>query len=221
MGILGDKLVLELKEHLGLDPDESELSSSDALLLLNRSFWEMLNKIEFKEKERTIPFTLVAGVRKYKVPTILASIVGVSVIDPVSLKTERLEKIDNYLYDLDYVGATAEWAKPTKYYREENYLIFLNTPEQAYNVELRCLITLDDITDDTVFPKAPQEWHEVIMYGAVSRGFMRLGDYNKAGAARAFQSSLWDTLEPTKAKETEDHHEARFEVKGYADDYLG
>lgn len=218
MGILGNKLVEELRKHLGLElDDEDELSTEDALLLLNRSFWEMLNKIEFKEKERTVPFTLVTGKRKYKLPVLVASIEGITVIDPETLARDRLEKIDNYVYDHNYVGTEDSWAIPTQYYREGDYVIFLATPDQDYDIELRCLITIDDISDTSVFPKAPKEWHEVILFGAITRGFLGLGDYNKAGAARAFQASLWDTLEPVKAKETVDMHEAHFEVKGYTD----
>ncbi|KKL27584.1 hypothetical protein LCGC14_2383720 [marine sediment metagenome] len=49
----------ELRVHLGYESDGTDdLSDGDADLLLNRAFWELLNKFNFREEECSIEFTV-------------------------------------------------------------------------------------------------------------------------------------------------------------------
>jgi hypothetical protein len=62
--------------------------------------------------------------------------------------------------------------------------------------------TLGDIlTTGTGLPKG---WDEVIMYGAIWRGFAKLGDWNRKQQAKATQAELVGPKKPTKVKELED-----------------
>ena len=49
MGMDLETLRDELREHVGVDSDD--LPDPDADLLLNRSFWELMNKFRFRETE--------------------------------------------------------------------------------------------------------------------------------------------------------------------------
>jgi hypothetical protein len=217
MTISTQSLISELREHTGID--EEDLDNDGCLLLLNRSFWELCNKVNFKEKERTVIITTADGVRKYHKPVSLDSVVALNFVDPDTEKRVPLTRIGTWTYDNKYEGNTDARGRPEEYYREENYIVLHPTPDAAYSVELRHKRTLEDLEDDNNAPIIPQEWHEIILMGAVTRTFLRFKDYKSAREAREFQSSISNGTPTVDEKEQEDSHKAHFEVEGY-EDYL-
>lgn len=217
MTISTAQLLEELRDHVGVD--SADLSDTKGLLLLNRSFWELCSKMHFKEKERTIPLTTQVGVRKYHVPVMLESIEALTFVDPDTGQRTPLERIGTFTYDNEYNSDVTQQARPEKYFREEDYIVLSPTPDATYTVELRHKRTLQDL-EAAGTPEIPQEWHEVILMGAVSRAFVKFKDYRSAREAREYQASTGNSLETVTEKEQIDSHRSHFEVEGYDGNYV-
>lgn len=218
MGMTSQQLLSELRENTGTDIDD--VPDDIALLLLNRSFWELLNKVHFTEKERVIPFSTMVGVKKYRTPVTFEAIIGITMIDPTSQQFSRLDSVGEWTYDNEHNDDVINYAQPTKYFRQEQYIVLEPTPDIVYNLNIRHNILLQDVDTAGSELTIPREWHEIILYGGCYRLFVRLGDLNRASQMRNIQGNGWNSLVPTFAKETADQHNAHFEVKGYDGNYV-
>jgi hypothetical protein len=93
--------------------------------------------------------------------------------------------------------------RPTHYSIRGSSFILWPNPDDVYDVEVKYLRTLADIQASG--PDAPQEWHEVILWGAISRGFFARGDWNRGTAAQNQQALFLQTLDTQETKNQEDH----------------
>jgi hypothetical protein len=225
----------ELREHLGLDEDE--LPSTDADALLNRSWWEVMDKFNFREKEAKTSFQTVAGQFEYPMPqgydalrilsiggsnnnNLLGGqfyLSGGSFLNPtISDETQHteLERSDDKWYEQNYNDDVDYYGQPVKYYRYGSGIVLYPTPDKVYNVNVNYLVTLADLSNTNAFPPIPQSWHEVILYGAVWRGFMRIGDYNRKQAAQQTQYALINSATPVESKEEFDSSMAGLQFIG-------
>src|SRR6266496_2406681 len=100
----------ELRDHLGVD--DTDLPDTAADLLLNRSYWEILDKFPFREKEVTATFSTVSGTRFYKGPTPFEAIQQLSIEDLNSKQHDPLDHIDSYVYEQKYINRADAQAKP-------------------------------------------------------------------------------------------------------------
>jgi hypothetical protein len=208
--VLAD-LELELEEHLGLDATDVGQApwTVDRIdLLLNRSFWEIQYKFPFREKELTATFVTVAGTRLYAIPVLFEALRQLSIEDVNDFSHSVLQRTTIYDYEQRFVNdpSGVEQDKPTHYTREGLGIRLLPTPDRVYTVTIKYQTTLADLSTQNNVPVIPQIWHEVILYGAVWRGFMRLGDYARAQAAKAHQRELMAEIQPVEAKEETDTH---------------
>lgn len=219
MSINVNLLLSELRDHLGgLDTDD--LDDDAALLLLNRAYWELLDRYKFREKELTASFPIIAGTAFYQVPQVLEAIQLLSIEDINTLQHTTLDRMTQYQYENLVRNDPADVDKPTRYLRENNGFRLWKTPDQNYNLVIKYWATLDDLVKgDTVLPGPPQVWHEVILQGAVARGFRKLGDYTRAEAAMVEFERLNSTYELVPAKEAADTHKGGLDVAGYDDVY--
>ncbi len=68
-------------------------------------------------------------------------------------------------------------------------------------------------------PDIPQQWHELILMGAIYRGYKRIGDYPRANQALAHWERKVAQVKPVEQKEEADSHFSGLEVIGR--DYYG
>lgn len=191
----------ELREHLGLDEDELDSTAADALL--NRSWWEVMDKLDFREKESKTTFDTVIGTPNYDMPMgydalLMLSISGADETDTLRV---QLDRSDQKIYEQEHDEAVTAYAKPTKYHRYNDGIWLAPTPDKVYTINVNYLTTLEDLSNSNATPPIPQSWHEIILYGAVWRGFMRIGDYNRKQAAQQTQIGLINSMSPVSSKE--------------------
>lgn len=221
MGLSYQQLVDELLSHLGADEEDfataTQTGAQVIALLINRSWWQIMDEFDFREKESSDTFNTVAGTASYDVSSSVSPIIFDAlqkvvitddenqnyVIDPISLDR----------YNREYNSNTSLRAIPEKYYRREGELVLYPTPDQAYVVTLYFWNILSDLSG-SYNPPVPQSWHEIVLQGAVWRGYQRLGDYNRSRQAKAHQAELVISATSVSAKEKSDMPYAGLTVLG-------
>lgn len=209
MGLSVTQIDDELKELLGVD--DSDATPTQRMLWINRSFWEITSKFEFKEKEGSYDFATVNGTSSYNVPVDNEAIQNVSIFDSTGLKLGALTRITQETYENTFTSDLNAREIPTHYYREGNQLILSPVPNSAYTVRIKYLKTLADLIAGGQIV-LPQEWHELILFGAAYRGFLVLNDKVSAEFYRNQQSNLTASTIPTEAKEEKDSRFAALDV---------
>ena len=196
----------ELREHLGVD--EVELSNDDCDLLLNRAYWELLDKFPFREKEVSATFDTVAGTLLYGVPSPFESLRQLSIENPDTNEHTYLRKWDIREYEENFVDTVDARGFPTNYVREGCNVKLFPTPDAAYKIIIKYNTVLDDLSDDNASSGLPHQWDEIILYGALWRGYLRFGDQLKSKQTQQMWGSLFAKLSPVEAKEEVDTHYA-------------
>lgn len=216
-GMITTSLENELRAHLG-DLSTAELSQADALLLLNRSYWELLDKIHFREKEAEIELPTVAGQQDYAVPDPFEAVQLISIQDNDSKIWTNLHRLGDFAFEQDKEDGTDAAEEhlrgfPTHYMRYGSEIRLRPMPDAVYTLKIKYWTTLDDLAvgENLTLPPA---WHEVVLYGAVHRGFMRLRDFEAASEFKIMQDNLLSTSQPTVAKEERDSHVVGLQVMG-------
>lgn len=195
----------ETLEHLGIDADDLDATGTTNLdLLINRSWWDILDRFDFKEKEKTITFQTVAGTRNYSLQTIIGSqifeaIQNISILSPADSQHIPLNFISQQWYEQIYNEQTSLQAMPTDYFHDNGYIYLNATPDGIYTITMWYLYILNDLTAGN--PAIPQQWDELIMLGAVARGFDRARDYSSASAIRQTLEIGFARRKSTDAKE--------------------
>lgn len=194
----------ELRIHAGLEDDDSELSDVEADLLLNRAYWELLDKFPFREKEVSVTFNTVAGTRLYDVPSPFEALRSLSIEDINSLAHSVLKKTNIHEYESKYTNSADQEGKPEFYVREASSIRLLPTPDDIYTLTLKYWTVLADLSNDNPDSCLPQSWDEVILYGALWRLYIRLGDFTRGNQTKAHWVNLVNSLVPTESKEERD-----------------
>lgn len=188
----------DLRIHLGMDTDD--LPNHNADRLLNRSFWPLASQLKFSEKDAVTTFNTVAEQNNYSLPIDSDAIQRLLIKDPVTEEWTGLKKFSDetliaYLED-NAVGI------PESYSRRGDEFILHPTPDDIYEIRVKYQQTLADIQSSG--PGVPQEWHEVILWGAVARGFFLLGDWTRGREAQAQQAVYVQSLQTQEERETTD-----------------
>ncbi len=194
----------ELREHLGVG---TELDNTAVDLLINRAWWEVQSKFKFREKEISVDIATVDGTKEYDIEH--EAIQRVVLIDD----DDEYHQLKQLSLDEAIQGSTDDTsheAQPTHYFIRNRSLELYPTPDAIYTLRVFCQETLDDVISDG--PPIPQEWHEIILYGAVQRGHARYGNINKAAAFASMQASLVASAIPVEVKELEDSRFAQAQV---------
>lgn len=190
----------------GTSPVEStgdnDLPLDECDLYLNRSFWEIMSKYKFREKEVLGTFPTVAGQRNYTVPSPFEAIRNIAIVNPLIENTQHtpLGQILAEEYEKRYNEQTGEQDFPSHYVREGCLIKLWPTPDDVYTVTLRRWITLADISAGNG-PDVPQEWHEIIGFGGLWRAYIDMGDLARAANIKTHQVSLINTTPETETKE--------------------
>lgn len=197
MTIVLDDLRTEVRAHLGVDTDD--MSNTVIELLLNRAYWGISER--FPAKEKTANFSFSDGVRKYTCPSPYEAVKMIGVEHDTGKDHKRLTRITREWYETQYVNDTDAEGIPKEYFREGDDFIVHPTPDRTYPGIIRYDTIFSDLSDSNVTPEIPQVWHEILMYGAVWRGYDRLGDFVKSAEVLNRQVSLLNSLPTQQEKE--------------------
>jgi len=215
MTIALSDLRTELRVHLGLETDDTdELSNDDADLLLNRAFWELMNKFNFREEEKSSTFPTIDGTEFYSLPTLFESVRNISLQDSDNTETwfplDRTS-LDEYTKNLD--DADSNEGMPLRYFREDNGIRLSPIPDKAtYVIKVKHRITLADLSSSNTTLVIPQVWHELILMGGHWRGLYRLRNYEAAREIRNVQIGLINSTVEVEGKEEGDSSLAGIEI---------
>jgi len=217
-------LRVEVRSLLGVDdtdlPNDTVITpGSEKIgcdLLLNQSYWELLDKFQFREKERTATFPTVVGTRFYKISSSFEALQQLSIEDLDSAQHTPLERATQYEYESIFENTTDARGKPSKYLREGLGGIRLwPTPDKVYIITVKYWIELTDLSSTNISPEIPRSWHEIVKFGAAWRGAAHLGDYAKVQMFGIIHNNLMKSATLPAAKEEQDTHTGGVEVLGY------
>ncbi len=193
--------------------DSTDLDNTDADVLLNQAWWEIMDKFPFREKERTQRFDMEIGKRDYPCPQPFEAIQNLSIVTPEDGAHRRLERMtttfyeENYKEDTTVSTVTDQKGTPERYFRRQDGLVVLPTPDKAYEALIYYWITLADLEKgDVDFPVIPQVWHEIIYLGGTWRRLLELGDFVRSREIKNHQIALINSTSPVEAKEEGDTH---------------
>ena len=206
MGLVLQDLRNDLRNMTGTDV--FDLPDVDADRFLNMSWWELQDKVKFREKESQAEISLVAGVQNYTLASYNTSIESISYVsiraitetgyDPV-LKREY-ENINDVLDTVVTNRGRPEW-----YARYGGDIYLCPIPDKAYILRLLFRKTLADLSVSGA--PVPQVWHEFILLGGGYRVFRQIGEYKRSREIKAERDALSITTEDVPAKERVDYHQ--------------
>jgi hypothetical protein len=207
----------ELREHTGVDIDD--LPDPDADLLLNRSFWELMNKFRFRETECTAKSTLTVGDAFLSLPVaphLFEALRKISYKDPVSfewrvIRRQSLDSLENNASD-----DVEDRGPPIWYTRDQNGIRLQSVGgagvDLPYEFRIKYWVTLDDLDDTNTEVPLPVVWDEILLFGAVWRLYRRLGNHMLGREMRNAQIDLINSTAAVEGKEEEDSPLAGVEV---------
>ncbi len=211
MSIDLDTLEDELRAHLG-NVSTDELTQDEAYLLLNRSFWEILNKIPLRETEESATFTTVEGEGYYSTPSLFEAIRGLSIKSEDSDQWFPLNRITMRTHEEELNTDSDARGMPDSYYRERGGYRLQPIPDDTYSMRVKYWVTLSEFSDSTTASTLPSVVDEIILMGAVYRGWFRLRDYAAARESRNHHIGLMNSYVPAEAKEEIDSARAGVEL---------
>lgn len=208
MGLTLANLRAETLAEAGIDATDLDASGTTNLdLLINQSWWEVMDKLDFNEKKGNTTFATVAGTREYDLAAkILASAAvtfeafqSLFIKDPDTLDHIQLDEWSIPKYESEYNEDTTMRDFPTAFARREGWIRLNPVPDDVYTLTVYFLKTLSDVPSNG--PTVPQAWHEIIKYGAVWRLHHRYRDYNSAREVKQTQMDLIASAQTTQGKE--------------------
>lgn len=209
MSIDTETMIDEVYSACGIDEDDKPRSF--ILLQLNKSFWELMNKLNFRENELSGSFSLTINQPRYTLPVLFEAIRSIATINPDDSQSTSLNQQSSQWYNDKLITSTIlQYGQPTDYWRENNEIILWPTPNKAYVTNLQYIVTLDDIADSpTNFLPIPQVWHEIIELGGTWRTFYLLGDKTQSDNIHNTQIGMINSTVPVEAVEQADTQMAR------------
>lgn len=197
------------------DIDSSDMSDPAVDLLLNKSYWEILDKFPFREKQVSSTFSFTEGVRIYTAPNPFEAVQKISISDPSISSSQIHTPLDRMTidhYEQIYDPVEDQEDTPTNYIRYGSSFYVWPTPDKTYDGVIYYWTVLSDLSNSNNTPEMPQVWHEIIEIGGVARGWLDLNDLNKATFYFNLQSKMISSTSPVEAKEEEDSPRAGIEL---------
>lgn len=214
MGMTLQNLRDSLRCALGIDANDSGGTDAAMDALLNRSLWSIVDNFPFKEKDAVTSYSTTQSIAFVTCPTDNDAIIDVSVLNPNDGKYYPLTRMSKVEYDRCTDTNTSAQNIPSNYIHMDGALYLNPIPDLVYTIQVRYLKQISDLTGVNTPPSVPRTWHEIILFGAIWRGFINYGDYDRSDRAQSKQSSLIASAVPTEAKEEFDSHYAGVEVIG-------
>lgn len=199
MGLSVQALRDNLRDLTG--DDEDDLPDEKANMYLNMAWWELQEKVQFRENESIFEFPLVPGTNTYSPAQIVQRFDSILGIFMRKLEGTQYWKVIKKEYsdlqkEMNISGHFED--APLYYARYNSNIVFLPVPNDVYVCQLQFRSTLQDLADQDVI--IPQAWHEFIYIGAGIRRFRDLGEYARASNLRTERDALAISLpdDPTK-----------------------
>jgi hypothetical protein len=145
---------------------------------------------DFLELEEFGPkFILTPGTQEYNqillVPNgdFLLATLDILIWQNPPINTIRRKLNPTHFIDADKISAPIV-SLPTQWYRFGASIGFDPTPDKAYQVQVRLLRQhpINDSQLSTTICLLPRDWHDILIWSAVERGFMENNEYEKAQA---------------------------------------
>jgi hypothetical protein len=206
------KLRADVRKGLALDA--TDLPNADVDSLLNRTYWEILEKFHIRETESSTTFTTNQGQREYVLPPDFESLRISAIVDPDTLKHSKLDLFSVKEYEQVYNEDEAEEGFPTKYFRANESIILWPTPDDTYDIVIHYRQRLEDLADGNIDPMLPRSWQELLIFGAIFRGWLELNDYERANAMKAHYIGMLNSMVPQESKEESDTSLAGLQLLG-------
>jgi len=198
--------------------DSLDLGDTDLDEMINMSFWELEDKYPFESKETVFTSTLVTDQVEYDLSGLdtLDALVSVSWVD-TNGESQKLEQMTRSVFDTIFNDATSTdpSGPPEQFLREGNVLTIWPPPssdENAQTIRLALKESVATLSGGADTTGLPRNWDELVVYGAISRGHVLNGDYDKAREMRDFQVGITRSTVPTESKEAEDARWAGLDV---------
>ena len=207
----------ELRIHLGYESDGTDdLSDVNADLLLNRAFWELLNKFNFREEECSIEFTVAEDEDYISLPTLFESMRKLAILNADTNVWTPLTRITIDEFERVANDDTSAKGAPERYFREGIGIRLLSSaggaPDATYTLRIKYRVTLADLATGNTTLVIPDVWHELVLFGGWWRGLARLRDFEGAREIKNQQISLINSTVPVEAKEEVDSPLAGVEI---------
>lgn len=179
--------------RLAISETSETMSDAQILRLINQSYLELAAALRHVELDASTTLTMVDGTAEYEL-----SVSDVLQIENVTHTTEgvRLQEISTYQYDVYTQGEDAE-GTPAYYVftgvgsNNRMQITFFPTPDAAGTVTIRYrkkpteLVTSPSATSAII----NEIWDDSIVYRAISRAWMLLGDSSRAAEFRQMAQS--------------------------------
>lgn len=213
MSLSLDRMIYWLRMELGV-LDSEELGEDDAIDLLNMALWNVEGNFDFRTRERCAKTTLVIGQYQYDLSgvTRLDAIASISIIDADGQR-HKLTRASRHWLDAN-ANFEDDEGLPVRYLRERDLLTIHPKPDEALDLEINFRQGVADLVENgTAGTGLPRNWDEIIISGAVWRGWKTLKrDYEKAKEAATVTGALINMTRSVAAKEESDSRYARVNV---------
>lgn len=195
-----------VRKYTGTDDDDLDLLTTDIDLYLNRQYWELQEKFDFREEEVTETFTTVAGIKEYSDPTDTDALKSLAIEDLTLSQHTPLRPMTPDVYYTEFRDVESEYGMPEYYVRSGKGIILWPTPDDAYTITRRRRQTLDDLVLVGDSPELPRAWHEIIEFGGAYRALQHLGDLNRANYYHELVADFIRSSSTQETKEKADLH---------------
>lgn len=192
----------ELRTHLGLD--STDLPNTNCDLLLNRSKWQLEETLKLPANEVHTTFDTVAGTEEYEQNVPVDSIRLLALNDTEQEKWIQIYKSSEEEYvsrkntNVEYRG------KPTHYFWRGDKIVLYPTPDDVYEIQVTRRELLDDLSDSQTTFETSNALQEILVMGAVYRGFARQRDFNSADRFKRIYNNLLSEYVSFDSKQDED-----------------
>ena len=136
-------------------------------------------------------------------PTPFEALRFISLVDEDD-KHIKLERITREYYETQFVDDPDSESQPTHYFRESDDYILHPTPDKVRTLVIGYWGIFSNLSSSNTAPEMPQVWHEILLYGAIRRGWLRYNDFVRAQYWEALQMRALANIKPTQAKEEAD-----------------
>lgn len=178
MSINKVQLRASVRKAVGVPEGDPDLTNDEIDLYLNRSLWYIMDKFEFREKERAGAFETIRGIRNYELPTPVEAMRAFAVVDPLDQQTKELKQMDVEETENRYNEDERFYGKPTHYFLENCYVRLWPTPDKVYKIQFHKWTILDDIGTNGI--TIPDVWNDIVLDGGIARAFKDFGDISRS-----------------------------------------
>lgn len=162
--------------------ERDDVDSDRIDLWINESYTDLYTSLDIDEGRASIALTTVAGQGLYLLPSVVFSLLGVSLVLPERENPNGgrpLEKIDLEAYRAQPLRED----DPDAFFRYGQLLVLWPTPLDARVLGVDFRVRPVWLTQDTDSPALGVEWHETIKLGARRRAHSAIREFDLAIAA--------------------------------------